>query len=66
MSWVARRHGAAVVAVPDAYYGEVVGAWIVRDPHLAHLSREQVRKVVATAMNPQVRRMRFVVLGLAS
>lgn len=45
---------AAAVAVPDAFYGEVVGAWIMRDPHTPPISREGVRKVVSTSMNPQV------------
>ncbi len=46
---------AAVVSVPDDTYGEVVGAWVVRDPvRGAKLSREEVRKGVASAMNPQV------------
>ena len=45
---------AAAVAVPDAKLGEVVGAWVVREPH-ASLSREDVRSAVAAGMNPQVR-----------
>ncbi|KAI0761447.1 acyl-CoA synthetase [Irpex lacteus] len=45
---------AAVVSVPDDTYGEVVGAWVVRDPvRGAKLSKEEVRKGVASAMNPQ-------------
>lgn len=48
---------AAVVAVPDPRYVEVVGAWIVRDPHHPGLSREGVRRTVAEGMNPQVRRL---------
>ncbi|KAH9477789.1 Acyl-CoA ligase sidI [Psilocybe cubensis] len=43
---------AAAVAVPDAKYGEVVGAWIVREPN-THISKEEVRQVVSTNMNPQ-------------
>ncbi|KAI0360476.1 acyl-CoA synthetase [Trametes cingulata] len=43
---------AAVVAVPDSKYGEVVGAWIVREPHTA-ISKEETRRVVAEGMNPQ-------------
>ncbi|TBU61090.1 acyl-CoA synthetase [Dichomitus squalens] len=43
---------AAVVAVPDAKYGEVVGAWIVREGS-SGVSKEQVRRVVAEGMNPQ-------------
>ncbi|PPQ87692.1 hypothetical protein CVT25_011459 [Psilocybe cyanescens] len=43
---------AAAVAVPDAKYGEVVGAWIVREPN-SHISKEEVRRVVAVNMNPQ-------------
>ena len=49
---------AAAVAVPDLKYGEVVGAWIVREEH-STISKEQVRRVVAEGMNPQVRRMFF-------
>ena len=45
---------AAAVSVPDSHYGEVVGTWIVRDPHLKPISREEVRNIVATSMNPQV------------
>ena len=44
---------AAAVAVPDSKYGEVVGVWIVREPH-THISREDVRSCVSK-MNPQVR-----------
>ena len=44
---------AAAVAVPDDIYGEVVGAWVVREPHTS-LTREQLRESVAAAMNPQV------------
>ncbi|KAF9482709.1 acetyl-CoA synthetase-like protein [Pholiota conissans] len=43
---------AAAVAVPDDIYGEVVGAWIVREPH-TQITREQVRESVASVMNPQ-------------
>ncbi|TFY79539.1 hypothetical protein EWM64_g4473 [Hericium alpestre] len=43
---------AAVVAVPDARYGEVVGAWIVPKPDTS-LTREHVRQVVHEGMNPQ-------------
>ncbi|PSR78602.1 hypothetical protein PHLCEN_2v7349 [Hermanssonia centrifuga] len=50
---------AAVVSVPDLRYGEVVGAWIVRDPHKPSVSREQIRKIVAEGMNPQVRYLPF-------
>ena len=45
---------AAVVAVPDSKYGEVVGAWIVREPQTA-ITKEETRRVVAEGMNPQVR-----------
>ncbi|KAI0689817.1 acyl-CoA synthetase [Cytidiella melzeri] len=45
---------AAVVSVPDTVYGEVVGAWIVKDPVRGlNVSRQDVRKVVASALNPQ-------------
>lgn len=44
---------AAVVAVPDAKYVEVVGAWIVLEPG-TKMTREEVRKVVSDGMNPQV------------
>ncbi|OSD08747.1 acyl-CoA synthetase [Trametes coccinea BRFM310] len=43
---------AAVVAVPDSKYGEVVGAWIVREPNTA-ITKEETRRVVAEGMNPQ-------------
>lgn len=43
---------AAVIAVPDQRYGEVVGAWIVREKG-TNQSREEVRKWVADEMNPQ-------------
>lgn len=45
---------AAVVAVPDGRYGEVVGAFIVRDMN-THVSRDEVRRWVSEGMNPQVR-----------
>ncbi len=45
---------AAVVAVPDSKYGEVVGAWLVREPHTASITKELARRVVAEGMNPQV------------
>lgn len=44
---------AAVVAVPDAKYVEVVGAWIVLEPG-TKMTREEVKKVVSDGMNPQV------------
>ncbi|OSX63486.1 hypothetical protein POSPLADRAFT_1180411 [Postia placenta MAD-698-R-SB12] len=45
---------AAAVAVPDERYGEVVGAWVVREPTaLSTLTREDVRALVADNMNPQ-------------
>ncbi|OJT03473.1 hypothetical protein TRAPUB_5892 [Trametes pubescens] len=43
---------AAVVAVPDPKYGEVVGAWIVREAQTA-MSKEETRRIVADGMNPQ-------------
>ncbi|KAJ7145339.1 hypothetical protein C8R43DRAFT_890625 [Mycena crocata] len=43
---------AAVVAVPDSKFGEVVGAWIVRRPG-STITREAVRATVAQSMNPQ-------------
>ncbi|OBZ78072.1 putative acyl-CoA synthetase YngI [Grifola frondosa] len=43
---------AAVISVPDAHYGEVVGAWVIRAQH-AQLSKEEARRIVAQAMNPQ-------------
>ncbi|KAK0438327.1 uncharacterized protein EV420DRAFT_1280087 [Desarmillaria tabescens] len=46
-------HEAAAVAVPDIRYGEVVGAWVVRAPGHNDISKEEVRKVVSDAMNPQ-------------
>lgn len=44
---------AAAVAVPCEQYGEVVGAWIVREPG-TYISPEEVRNHVASTMNPQV------------
>ena len=44
---------AAAVAVPDAHFGEVVGAWVVRQPN-GIISREDVRRSVSDNMNPQV------------
>ncbi|KZT28107.1 acetyl-CoA synthetase-like protein [Neolentinus lepideus HHB14362 ss-1] len=44
---------AAVVSVPDHTYGEVVGAWIVRQPGTAAVSREEIRRWVSEKMNPQ-------------
>jgi len=44
---------AAAVSVPDAKYGEVVGAWIARDPEHAALTRQEIRAVVTQGMNPQ-------------
>ena len=40
---------ASVVAIPDKKYGEVVGAFIERDPHIQHmrhLTREDVKRYV--------------------
>jgi acyl-CoA synthetase (AMP-forming)/AMP-acid ligase II len=45
---------AAVVSVPDLKYGEVVGAWIIREPGKDVVSREDVRMAVVGSMNPQV------------
>ncbi|KAE9391098.1 acetyl-CoA synthetase-like protein [Gymnopus androsaceus JB14] len=46
---------AAIVAVPDGEYGEVVGAWIVRSTGAGsgRISRDDVRKMVREKMNPQ-------------
>lgn len=44
---------AAAVSVRDTKYGEVVGAWIVREPS-TNISREDVRRTVSESMNPQV------------
>ncbi|KAG9009134.1 hypothetical protein FRB94_012406 [Tulasnella sp. JGI-2019a] len=44
---------AAVVSVPDGRYGEVVGAWIARHHGEERISREDVKKWVASNMNPQ-------------
>jgi len=46
---------AAAVSVPDEKYGEVVGAWIVREPHRPRISRNEVKEYVSKNMNPQVR-----------
>ncbi|KAG1737418.1 acetyl-CoA synthetase-like protein [Suillus lakei] len=43
---------AAAVSVPDTKYGEVVGAWIVREPG-TNMSRKDVRQTVSEGMNPQ-------------
>ncbi|KAF8999106.1 acetyl-CoA synthetase-like protein [Cyathus striatus] len=43
---------AAAVAVRDSKYGEVVGAWIVRETG-SKISREEVRRSVSETMNPQ-------------
>ncbi|THH19623.1 hypothetical protein EW146_g1581 [Bondarzewia mesenterica] len=43
---------AAVVAVPDVKYGEVVGAWINPKSGM-QVSREKVRQIVWEEMNPQ-------------
>ncbi|KAG2368652.1 hypothetical protein BDR07DRAFT_1390489 [Suillus spraguei] len=41
------RREAAAVSVPDKKYGEVVGAWIVREPG-TNMSREDVRRTVSS------------------
>ena len=48
---------AAVVAVPDARYGEAVGVWVVREEGSTsgQPSGQEVREWVAERMNPQVR-----------
>lgn len=54
---------AAAVAVPDARYGEVVGAWVVRrdlGKEDKTITKDEVRKFVSEAMNPQVRALVFV------
>jgi len=43
---------AAAIAVPDQKYGEVVGAWVVRQPNVT-ISREEVHRCVSETMNPQ-------------
>ncbi|EIN08864.1 acetyl-CoA synthetase-like protein [Punctularia strigosozonata HHB-11173 SS5] len=44
----------AAIAVPDPVYGEVVGAWVVRNPHShTQISRDEVRMHVSRGMNPQ-------------
>lgn len=50
---------AAAVAVPDAKFGEVVGAWIVREPH-TNISREELRRRVTKSMNPQVHFIAYI------
>lgn len=46
---------AAAVSVPDARFGEVVGAWIVlEESYRGKIQKEDVRKIVSTKMNPQV------------
>jgi len=44
---------AVAVAVPDKKYGEVVGAWLVREPGTS-ISKEEIRTLVAQRINPQV------------
>ncbi|KAF7289906.1 hypothetical protein MIND_01365500 [Mycena indigotica] len=44
---------AAVVAVPDNQYGELVGVWIVRRKSGPMISREDIRRKVWEVMNPQ-------------
>ncbi|TFK20517.1 acyl-CoA synthetase [Coprinopsis marcescibilis] len=44
---------AAVVSVPDPKYGEVVGAWIVREQGQQPLTPQEVREVIWKNMNPQ-------------
>jgi len=43
---------AAAVAVPDVQFGEVVGAWVVRQPN-GYITRDEIRKSVGENMNPQ-------------
>jgi acyl-CoA synthetase (AMP-forming)/AMP-acid ligase II len=43
----------AAVAVPNPTYGEVVGAWIVREPGVG-VQREEVRNAVSEKMSAQV------------
>ena len=48
-------HEAAVVAVPDPHFGEVVGAWIVQNPQWPwKLTKTEVQYIVSSNMNPQV------------
>ncbi|OCH93936.1 acyl-CoA synthetase [Obba rivulosa] len=45
---------AAVVSVPDPRFGETVGAWIVRAPHIQEsLTRAEIKAFVTGSMNPQ-------------
>jgi acyl-CoA synthetase (AMP-forming)/AMP-acid ligase II len=46
---------AAVIAVPDATYGETVGVWVVRHANEPPISRSELRQWVGKQMNPQVR-----------
>ncbi|KAF8512662.1 acetyl-CoA synthetase-like protein [Hysterangium stoloniferum] len=46
---------AAVIAVPDPVYGEVVGAWLVRKSDEPQISRTELRQWVGEQMNPQSR-----------
>lgn len=49
---------AAAISVPDAKYGEVVGAWVARrdtGEEGETITKDEVRKFVSEAMNPQVR-----------
>ena len=52
---------AAAVSVPDARFGEVVGAWVVRQPNRI-ISRQEVRKCVSDNINPQVSKQQRIFL----
>ncbi|KAF8589110.1 acyl-CoA synthetase [Ramaria rubella] len=44
---------AAVIAVPDATYGETVGVWVVRHANEQLITRAELRRWVGKHMNPQ-------------
>jgi acyl-CoA synthetase (AMP-forming)/AMP-acid ligase II len=52
---------AATISVPNTTYGEVVGAWIIRQPG-TNITRQDVRRTVINTMNPQARAKVFRVL----
>lgn len=46
---------AAAVSVPDDKFCEVVGTWIVLEQsYRGKVQKEEVRRIVSAAMNPQV------------
>ncbi|KAG8731373.1 hypothetical protein FRC11_004353, partial [Ceratobasidium sp. 423] len=56
---------AAVIAVPDERFGEVVGAWILLRPGATSFSRQEAVDWVKDKMNPQNAPARVWLLGEA-